>query len=348
MPGEYYQLRRFMETLGNYHEGYPLLCLPSPEDPRDYQYLRLMGAAAGEPTTIDYRSGLPPVFDQGERGSCVACASTWTLKAYQEIVQGNYPPAGLSTAFLYSMCKQVDGMPAEEGTTPRAALKVLKSHGVCSEEMMPYHLLTDLPAPRTPEIPEPALSAAQDFKIQSYASVCGYADRDRSQALPAIRQALKQQGPLLLALMVSANFIPDEQGMLPLPQGLPQGGHAVGIVGDLPEQEALILRNSWGAAWGQDGYAYLPYGWLEAKNAGGWQVFEAWTAVDMAVARPASRIEISAGAASMLVDGVEEFLEHPAFENEKRLLIAPVRSLASAMGYQVRWYGKKLVLIKPN
>lgn len=348
MPGEYYQLRRFMETLENYHEGYPLLCLPSSEDARDYQYLRLMGASVGEPVAIDYRSQLPPVFDQGERGSCVACATTWTLKAYEEIVQGDYPPAGLSAAFLYSMCKQMDGMPGEEGTTPRAALKVLKNYGVCGEEMMPYHLLSDLPAPRTPPIPEPALSAARAFRIQSYASLCGYADRERSLALPAIRQALQQQGPLLLALMVSENFFPDEQGMLPLPQGLARGGHAVGIVGDLPEREVLILRNSWGASWGQDGYAYLPYGWLEARNGGGWQVFEAWTAVDMAVARPASRIEISAGSASMLVDGRDEVLEHPAFENEKRLLMAPVRSLAAAMGYQVRWYGKKMVLIKPN
>lgn len=348
MPGEYYQLRRFMEGLGSYHEGYPLLCLPSPEDPRDYQYLQLMGASTGEPSSIDYRSSLPPAFDQGTRGSCVACAFAWTLKAYQEIVQGDYPPVGLSAAFLYSMCKQIDGMPSEEGTTPRAALQVLKNNGVCNEESMPYHLLSDLPAPHIPEIPEPALSAAQDFKIRSYARLCGYTDQDRSQTLPAIRQALQQQGPLLFALMVSENFAPDEQGMLPLPKGLPRGGHAVGIVGDLPEREALILRNSWGASWGQDGYAYLPYGWLEARNGGGWQVFEAWTAVDLAVARPARRIEISAGSASMLVDGMEEVMEQGAFVSENRHLVAPVRSLAAAMGYQVRWYGKKLVLIKPN
>lgn len=348
MSGEYYQLRRYMETLGNYHEGYPLLCLPSPEDSRDYQYLKLMGVSVGEAASIDYRSALPPAFDQGERGSCVACASAWTLKAYQEIAQGDYPPAGLSAAFLYSMCKQIDGMPTEEGTTPRAGLHVLKKSGVCSEEVMPYNLLTDLAAPYTPQIPEAALPAAQKYRIQSYARICGYADRDRSQAISAIRQALHEQGPLLMALMVSDNFVPDQQGMLPLPQGLSRGGHAVGIAGDLPEQEVLILRNSWGTSWGQDGYAYLPYGWLEAKNGGGWQVFEVWTAVDMVVARPASRIEITAGASSILVDGVEEVLENPAILSDKRLLMAPVRSLAHAMGYQVRWYGKKLVLIKPN
>lgn len=348
MPGEYYNLRRFMENLGHQHKGYPLLCLPSPEDSRDYQYLQLMGISVGEPSNIDYRSSLPPAFDQGARGSCVACASAWTLKAYEEIVQGDYPSSGLSAAFLYSMCKQVDGLPGEEGTTPRAALQVLKNNGVCSEEVMPYYLLSDLAAPQTPEVSPGALSAARDYRIQSYARLLSYTDQDRSQALLSLRQALQQQGPLLLALMVSENFVPDKEGMLPLPEGLSQGGHAVGIVGDLPEKEALILRNSWGADWGEDGYAYLPYRWLEAKNGGGWQVFEAWAAVDMAVTRPASRIEISAGAASMLVDGVEEILEQPAFINENRLLVAPVRSLAAAMGYQVRWYGKKLVLIKPD
>ena len=349
MPGEYYYLRSFIESLTREHEGYPLWCFPSSEDPRDYKYTQLVGASpAGEAEPIDYRTSLPPVFDQGQRGSCVACALAWTLKAYQEIKQGDYPPSGLSAAFLYSMCKLIDGLPGEEGTTPRAAMKVLNKAGICMEEEMPYTQLSDLAAPNTPEVPEQALANAVKFRIQSYAQLCGYGDRERSQVVSAMRQALKQQGPFLMALLVSENFVPDKDGMIPLPAGTARGGHAVGIVGDLPEQEAFILRNSWGSSWGLEGYAMLPYAWVTQQFDNAWHVFEAWTAVDISISAPARRIEIVPGMISMHADDVEVLLEQPCFMASGNKLVGPIKELAEAMGYKVAWYGRKVILIKPN
>lgn len=341
MAGEYFALRRLMEGLDEQHMGRLLWCLPSPEDPRDYKYFNLMGASISEAGVIDYRSSLPPVFDQGERGSCVACASAWTLKAYQEIREGDYPALGLSASFIYSMCKKVDGLPGQEGTTLRAALQVLRKVGVCKEELMPYNTLSDLPPPDTPEVSPKAVAAAGDFKIKSYARLCGYEDTERSQVIGMMRQALSQQGPFIMAFLVSENFLPDEAGMLPLPDGLPRGGHAVGIVGDWPEKEALIVRNSWGSSWGQDGYAYLPYDWVIRKFEGQWHVFEAWTAVDLAAAPPAARIVINPGQSLMLVDDQEVRLEKAQVNPEL------IRSLAEAMGYRVSWYGRELVLTRP-
>lgn len=348
MAGEYYRLRRFMEDLPKNYEGYPLWCMPSSEDPRDFKYLRLIGGVAGEEANpIDYRSALPPAFDQGQRGSCVACASTWTLKAYEEIKQGDYPTAGLSAAFLYSMCKQIDGMYQEEGTTPRAAMQILQKVGICNEELMPYSSLTDLPAPHVPAIPDQAVEAADTFRIHSYARLCGYGDGERNEVLAAMRQALKQEGPFILALMVCENFQPDPEGRLPLPSGSIRGGHAVGIVGDLPDQKALILRNSWGTGWGLDGNALLPYEWITSKSEVGWNVFEAWTATDMMVSKAASKIEFIPEAKTMLVDGVEILFDQSENSMASRLLL-PLRTAAEAMGYQVTWYGRKIVLSRPS
>ncbi|HWP97620.1 MAG TPA: C1 family peptidase [Syntrophomonadaceae bacterium] len=348
MAGEYYRLRRLMEDLPKEHQGYPLWCLPSGEDPRDFKYLRLIGGAVNqEPTPIDYRSALPPAFDQGQRGSCVACASTWTLKAYEEIKQGDYPTEGLSAAFLYSMCKEMDGMYGQEGTTPRAAMQVLQKYGICGEELMPYSTLTDLPAPHLPAVPDNAVEAAAAFRIKSYAQLCGYGDQDRSQVISAMRQALKQEGPFIMALIVCENFEPDQDGKLPVPAGSIRGGHAVGIVGDMPEQGALIMRNSWGTEWGMDGYALLPYEWINSKSEFGWDVFEAWTATDLSVSHSASKIEIFPEAKTMLVDGVTVLFDQSMDSSVNRFML-PVRTLAEAMGYQVTWYGRKIVLIKPN
>ena len=37
------------------------------------------------------------------------------------------------------------------------------------------------------------------------------------------------------------------------------GGHAILAVGYDDAKKALIVRNSWSAAWGDHGYFYMPY-----------------------------------------------------------------------------------------
>lgn len=342
-----YRIRRFIEGLKREHSGFQLRCIPSSYDPRDYKYLNLFAVAEQEKAVaLDYRSKLPPVFDQGQRGSCVACAGTWTVKAYEEIQQGDYPPGGLSAAFLYAMCKQNDGAPDEEGTMPRTAMQMLKKYGVCSEEIMPYSTLENLPVPEVPSVSGVALGAAVNFRIQTYAQLCSSSDVTRNQALSAMRQALAKEGPFLLALLVCENFSPDDNNKLPLPEGEVRGGHAVGIVGDLPDQESLILRNSWGTGWGDNGYALLPYEWITNRYDGWWSVFEAWTATDMAVSKQAGRIEIKPGLNYMVVDGMKVGIEQPAMTGKASQMLIPIRVAAENMGYKVEWDGRKAVLTR--
>jgi len=341
-----YRLRRHLEHLTGEHEGRAVNCQPSAYDPRDYQYLRLAALGDQEIQTIDYRSKLPPVFDQGQRGSCVACASAWTVKAWQELKSGDYPAGGFSAAFIYTLCKQQDGAPDEEGTQPRIAMKVMQKSGVCSENTMPYTTLTVLNAPNVPPIPDEAWGAAEPFRIGSYAQLCGAGDSTRNKALAAMRKALQNEGPFLMALLVCDNFKPDRDQRLPLPQGAVRGGHAVGIAGDLPEEECLILRNSWGSAWGDNGYAYLPYDWLSSQGEYGWNVFEAWTATEGVNSRSAERIVVTTGANYITVDGSRVNLAHPVISSRNDQLMMPIYDLAENMGYQVKVEGKKIILTR--
>lgn len=345
-----YWLRRQMETMPGNYGGRPLSCLPSPEDKRDFKYQNIassLGMAQTAPEIIDYRQNLPPVFDQGTRGSCVSCAAIWTQKAFQELSQGDFPVSGLSAAFLYAMCKAEDGTPNEDGTYPRVAMKVLQKQGVCPEEWMPYWMLDNLPAPQVPTIPNAAMERAERFKINTYAQLCAPGDKDRSTLLDTMRQALQREGPFVLALLVCDNFKPDATGRLPLPEGRVLGGHAVGIVGDLPSEKAFILRNSWGAEWGQDGYALLPYEWLTRRYDYGWYVFEAWTSVDTIIPRAAGTIEITPGDSRIVVDGQAVMLDQPAFLSPAGRLMLPVRAMGGNMGYLVQWTGAKAILTLP-
>ena len=52
-----------------------------------------------------------------------------------------------------------------------------------------------------------------------------------------------------------------QTGVMPIPQPgeQPLGGHAVLAVGYDDAKQVLIVRNSWGTAWGDGGYFYMPY-----------------------------------------------------------------------------------------
>lgn len=342
-----YQLRRYMEKLPQVHYGRKLNCVPSVYDPRDYLYGNLMGMTVAEDAVlIDYRSQLPPVFDQEDRGSCVACASAWTLKAYEEIKQEDYPKGGLSASFLYSMCKANDGMPCLEGTQVKVAMQVLRKYGICPENIMPYSTLADLSSPKVPKISDEAVQTAVSFKIKTYAQLCSSSDTDRSQIIAVMREALKNEGPFVMAMIVCGNFKPDADYALPLPDGEVRGGHAVGIVGDLPDRECLILRNSWGSDWGENGYAYLPYAWLEDKVKGSWAVMEAWTATDLTSSQRADKIVITPGLKAIKVDGKKINLDQAAVFNKTSPYQSTLNEVVRRMGYRLEWDGHKAVFTR--
>jgi len=149
--------------------------------------------------------------------------------------------------------------------------------------------------------------------------------------------------------LVCENFIPDKNNKLPLPQGKIQGGHGIGVVGDLPSLECFIVRNTWGKSWSQNGYALMPYKWFTSRCDTCWYVFEAWTATSLIIPKSANRIEITPGFKSMVVDGLSVALDQPAvIDPTTNRTVLPVRSLATNMGYIVQFVGNKIVLTKLN
>ena len=46
------------------------------------------------------------------------------------------------------------------------------------------------------------------------------------------------------------------------------GGHAVAAVGYDDAAQCFIIRNSWGAGWGDRGYCYMPYQYSDRHQPG--------------------------------------------------------------------------------
>lgn len=325
---------------------------PSWPDPRNYKYgiLSTIGAQAEQiPPKVSYRNNMPPVFDQGKYGTCIACAIARGMQEYHEMVQGDLPAEGLSPLFLYALCKKRDGIPDQEGSYPIVALKIMQEIGTCPESILKYsNIENGLPSA---EKLESVKLYAMKYKIQTYAQICGFENKNREGTVEQIKRAIYKEGAVLAAVLVCANFLNPPGNVIPLPGGRMLGGHAVCLTGYDDERDAFELRNSWGTNWADGGYAWLPYDFVNHRTDMGWSFFEAWTSVDMLVYKPASEIVLQVGNRVAIVDGVNIMLDQPPVIAEKTgRTFVPIRFVGANMGYIVHFDKDtgRIKLIKPN
>ena len=84
------------------------------------------------------------------------------------------------------------------------------------------------------------------------------------QTAEAMEQVLAQGFDIIFGFAVYASFESQavaKSGIMPMPEKKEKdlGGHAVLIVGYDRTKKMFIVRNSWGAEWGDKGYFYMPY-----------------------------------------------------------------------------------------
>lgn len=328
----YEQWRRIINRLEETEQPYGLW--PSPPDPRDFRY-QVFAGTQPLPSAFSRKDEMPPVRDQGKLGTCVGHAA-WAMKEWQERQQGDNPEGGLSPRFIYQMAKQQDGIPNQAGTYPRVAFKVMQDYGDCPERVFPYSELTsdvNLPPP-----PSNVVEAAKPYKISTYAQL---------NSLDEVKRAIVEQGPVLLAVVVTDSFI-QAKAYIPKPEGYLRGGHAIAAcayddsIKLGPYTGGVLIMNSWGPSWGQGGFCWLPYAaWLEPWWIDidfGWRfIMEAWTCVDLPFApKMAKQILLKVDNPTAFVDGEFVQLDVPPKIINSRTLV-PIRFVAERMGYVVNW-----------
>jgi C1A family cysteine protease len=235
----------------NYGLGY----VPSPPDSRDWL---LVPRAWPWDKEFPERYMVPdiervPVFDQGMRGSCVSQAAQ-CLKEWQEL-QEDKEWEDLSPEFVYTLCKQLDGIPDMEGTYPRVAMSVLKNYGICAERLCPYQRVDN-----NMRLTEEMHEDAKRNRIARFARVSSF---------DALKLALMEHGPVMIGVPVYSNW--KNNGIIPMPDGQLEGGHAITVIGWEPD--GWVFRNSWGM-WGQKGNGILPLSYPDILS-------DAWLSVDI-------------------------------------------------------------------
>jgi C1A family cysteine protease len=223
-------------------------------DHRDRFWLAPALASAQLPAAVDLRPQCPPVYDQGQLGSCTANAIAGAIQ-FDEIRSGIAPTWTPSRLFIYYNERVVEGtVDADSGAQLRDGIKVIAAQGVCPEADWPYDIsrFTEKPSAQ-------AFADAVHDRVGSYQRL--------TQSLAQLKTCIASGFTYVFGFTVFSSFEGGDvakTGVIPLPQPSESvvGGHAVVCVGYDDARQAFIIRNSWGTGWGDMGYGYMPYAYM--------------------------------------------------------------------------------------
>jgi C1A family cysteine protease len=227
--------------------------IPDQPDQRDHLYSVPPHLLTALPPRADLRAKCPPVYDQGQLGSCTANAIGGALEFDRR--QQNLPDFVPSRLFIYYNERVIEGtVRSDSGAQIRDGIKSVASQGACPEPEWPYVISKFAVKP-----PARAYRDASLDRAVSYQSIV--------QDLNQMKGCLASGFPFVFGFTVYESFetaAVARTGHAPMPGWgeRPVGGHAVMAVGYDDSSGWFIARNSWGAGWGMKGYFTLPYAYL--------------------------------------------------------------------------------------
>ena len=206
---------------------------------------------------MDLRNQCPPVYDQGELGSCTANAIAAAME-FERIKQKltDFMPSRL---FIYYNERVMEGTAnSDSGAQIRDGIKSVADQGACSEIDWPYDI--------SQFATQPSSLCFQDAlkdKAVLYSRL--------SNILTQMKGCLASGYPFAFGFSVYESFESQEvaksgNASMPQPGEKLIGGHAVLAVGYDDTSQRFIIRNSWGTTWGIQGYFTLPYPYLMDSN----------------------------------------------------------------------------------
>ena len=230
--------------------------LPDIPDQRDILYSVRHPLPSTIPTAVDLRASCSPMEDQGSLGSCTAQALVGALE-FLELRDG-VEFVDLSRLFIYYNERVIlHTVTSDSGAMLRDGIKTLARKGVCAEKKWPYRISRLRNKPTAACFKE-----ALDHQITSY---------QRILTLEEMLACLSAGFPFVFGFTVYESFESTEvtrtgEAQLPRSDERIVGGHAVLAVGFDRARERFTCRNSWGTAWGRDGYFTMPFEYLQNRN----------------------------------------------------------------------------------
>lgn len=241
-------------------------------DFRDFQYAMHAEVTAAPPLphSCDLRKLMSPVEDQGSLGSCVAHSVTGVLEflelgclthhrddcdqAYGKTFQD------ISRLFIYWNARTLDGdNQKDNGTQIRTAIKAVRTFGACQENVWPYIEKRVFQVPTSDAFAD----GVQHKVVKAF--------RIDNSDINEMKMCLVNGFPFAFGVSIYTSFMSQstaDAAVIPMPKWDERmlGGHAMCCVGYDDGKGAFLVRNSWGEKWGDHGYCWMPYGYLNRTD----------------------------------------------------------------------------------
>lgn len=222
-------------------------------DNRDILYA-LSARKVAYPSSIDLRGQMPPIYDQRDTSSCTAQAIAACIQSAQK--RSSLTDMMPSRLFIYYnervMCGTVN---EDSGAYIRDGIKACNIYGLTDEKYWPFDTRKITTRPN-----QMVYDVAIKERIRFYASV-------QNTHVNNIKLALSHSNAVIFGFEVYEKFETktfDDNTVLKTPgwRERPIGGHAALIVGYDDAKKAFLVRNSWGADWGMNGYWWMSYDYV--------------------------------------------------------------------------------------
>jgi C1A family cysteine protease len=224
---------------------------------------------ASIPESEDLRTWCSPVENQLSLGSCTANAGAGIVEYYERRAFGKHIDA--SRLFLYKATRNLLQWTGDRGAFLRSTMEAMVLFGVPPEEYWPYTI-----ADFDKEPSAFCYAFAQSYRTIKYFRLDPPVTK-KDVLLKRIKTHIAHGLPSMFGFTVYSSI--DQAGgdgkiSYPCPGEKIAGGHAVVAVGYNDKMKiknptcgkvttgALLIRNSWGAGWGEGGYGWLPYDYV--------------------------------------------------------------------------------------
>ena len=220
------------------------------------------------PVSIDLREWCSPIEDQGALGSCTAHAGVGVIEYYERKSFGRHMDA--SRLFLYKVTRNLMKLKGDTGAYLRTTMGGMVLFGVPPEEYWPYR---EDQKEFDQEPPAFCYAFAQNYQTVKYFRH-DPPETKAEEILRKVKAYLFKGHPAMFGFTVYSSIEQaDKTGRIPFssPKERIEGGHAVVAIGyddkmkiknkygKIETSGALLIKNSWGNGWGEEGYGWLPY-----------------------------------------------------------------------------------------